>query len=234
MERILVKISGESISGTQEIIKSSRILEIIEELKELSKEYSVSVVIGAGNIWRGSKDTGLNIDRNISDGIGMISTVLNATVIASAINAGQDHQIVKVFSPLQVGNFTMPINYSKIEKWLSKKGNIAFFAGGTGNPFFTTDSGAALRAAEIKAKWIVMGKNGVDGIYSADPKTNPNAVFYDKLSYREVFDKQLKIMDLTALTLCMENNIKIIIFNANQKNGIKKALMGNIKSTIVE
>lgn len=233
MERILVKISGESISGTKEIIDANRVQEIIEELKELSKEYSVSVVIGAGNIWRGSRDSGLNINRNISDGIGMMSTVLNATIIASALNASGE-EIAKVFSPLQVGYFTAPINFNKIEKWISKKGNIAFFAGGTGNPFFTTDSGAALRAAEIKAKWIVMGKNGVDGVYSADPKTNPNATFYDKLSYREVFDKQLKIMDLTALTLCMENNIKIIIFNASQKDGIKKALKGNIKSTIVE
>lgn len=232
MDRILIKISGESISGKDCIVCNNKIKDLANQLKEISKNYSVGVVIGGGNIWRGAKDSGLDISRPVSDTIGMISTNINAIIVSEVLNSLGVK--AKVFSPCKTSELTNNIDFTEINNWLNTKGNIAFFAGGTGNPFFTTDTGAALRAAEINAKWILMGKNGVDGIYSDDPKKNKNAKLFNKLSYKEVLDKQLKVMDLTALAICMENKIKIKVFNANQKDSYIKALKNEIKTTIVE
>ncbi|MGL4948375.1 MAG: UMP kinase [Mycoplasma sp.] len=233
MERILLKISGESIgNGANGILNPTKVKQLAEELKNISNEYSVSVVIGAGNIWRGGKDSGLDIPRTISDNLGMVGTVINATTIAESLKAIGIN--ARVYSPLCVGTLTHDINHTDIKNFLNQKNNIAIFAGGTGNPFFTTDSGAALRAAEIGAKWILMGKNGVDGVYSDDPRVNPNATMFDELKYSEVLEKKLKVMDLTALTLCMENDIKIKVFNADHENGFYKALNNKIKSTVIQ
>ncbi|MGL4950749.1 MAG: UMP kinase [Mycoplasma sp.] len=233
MERILIKISGESIGNNGvSILNADKVKELANELKEITKTHSVSIVVGAGNIWRGAKDSGLNIPRTISDNLGMVGTVINATTLAETLKEiGID---TRVYSPLKVGTLTFDIDHSEINQFLNAGKNIVIFAGGTGNPFFTTDSGAALRAAEIGAKWILMGKNGVDGVYSDDPKTNPKAIRFENLKYSEILEKQLKVMDLTALTLCMENGIKIRVFNANSKNGFYDAINNKIKSTIIE
>lgn len=233
MERILVKISGESLAlDKQGIIDAQKLTVVATQLKSLTKKYSVSIVIGAGNIWRGAKDCGLPIARTISDSIGMVGTVINATILAEALRT-QGLQ-VKVFSPITVGTLTRDIDFIKINGWLNQSSHIAIFAGGTGNPYFTTDSGAALRASEIGAKWILMGKNGVDGVYSDDPKKNKKAVFFPHLTYQEILAKRLQVMDLTALTICQENKIKIKVFNAQLKNGWKDAMDAKIKATIIE
>ncbi|MGL4952077.1 MAG: UMP kinase [Mycoplasma sp.] len=233
MERILIKISGESIgNNTDGILNSERVKQLVKELKEITLTHSVSIVVGAGNIWRGAKDSGLDISRPISDNLGMVGTVINATTLCESLKSIGVN--ARVYSPLKVGTLTFDINHTEINDFLNIKGNVIIFAGGTGNPYFTTDSGAALRAAEIGAKWVIMGKNGVDGVYSSDPKTNPNAIRFDNLSYNEVLEKQLKVMDLTALTLCMENEIKIRVFNADLENGFLNAINNKIKSTIIQ
>ncbi len=233
MDRILIKISGESIADENAIANAAKVKDLVKQIETISAKYSVAIVIGGGNIWRGAKNSGLDIPRPISDTVGMVATTINATILAESINSYSKCK-AKVFAAGECYNLTNKINHNEINEWLSKKGNVIVFAGGTGNPYFTTDSGAALRAAEIKAKWIVMGKNGVDGIYSADPKKDKNAKLYSKLSYKEIIDKKLSVMDLTALTLCSENGIKIKVFNANKKNGYVDAINDKIKSTIVE
>lgn len=232
MERILIKISGESIGGENNILDAAKLKKVALEISKLTKQYSVSIVLGAGNIWRGAKDSGLEIARTISDGLGMTGTVINGVALAEVLNNMGLKTLV--FSPWKVGTFTHDIDFRCINEWLNIEKQIAIFAGGTGNPFFTTDSGAALRAAEIGAKWIVMCKNGVDGVYSDDPKINKKAIFYDHLTYDDVFKQKLRVMDLTALTLCMENKIKIKVCNASVENGISNAMSGKNKSTIIE
>lgn len=233
MDRVLIKISGESIANDKSIADAKQVKKLVKQIEAISKKYSVAIVIGGGNIWRGAKDSGLDIPRPISDTVGMVATTINATILAESIKSYSSCN-AKVFAAGDCYNLTNKINHTEINDFLNKKGNVVVFAGGTGNPYFTTDSGAALRAAEIKAKWILMGKNGVDGIYSADPKKDKNAKLYSKLSYKEIIDKKLSVMDLTALTLCSENGIKIKVFNATKDNSYVDAVNDKIKSTIVE
>lgn len=231
MERILLKISGESIANSKDLVDAKCLNEIIKQIKVLSKQYQIAIVIGGGNIWRGAKDNNLSISRNISDSIGMIATTINATILCELLN--QNNVATKVFSSHACYNLTSPINYQDINLWL-QSGGVVIFSGGTGNPYFTTDTGAALRAAEINAHWIIMGKNGVDGIFSDDPKKNPGAKFFERLSYDEIIENKLKVMDTTALSICRENKIKIKVFNAAKENGYVDAINNKIKLTIVE
>ena len=231
MHTYLIKISGESLSDKDGIASVKKINSLVKQIKEISKNNKIAIVIGGGNIWRGARN-GLNISRPISDTIGMIATCINATILSESLNSNGVNS--KVFSPKQCAGLTNDINYAEINAWLSKKGNVVIFASGTGSPYFTTDSGAALRASEINAEWILMAKNNVDGVYDDDPIKNKHAKFYSNLKYDEIIKKNLKVMDLTALTICKENKIKIKVFNASKDDCYINAIKNKIKCTIIE
>lgn len=231
MQTYLIKISGESLSDNEGIASAKKINSLVKQIKEISKNNKIAIVIGGGNIWRGARN-GLKISRPISDTIGMVATCINATILSESLNANGVNS--KIFSPKQCAGLTNDINYSEINAWLSKKGNVVIFASGTGSPYFTTDSGAALRASEINAKWILMAKNNVDGVYDDDPHKNKHAKFYNNLNYDEIIEKNLKVMDLTALTICKENKIKIKVFNASKEDCYINAIKNKIKCSIIE
>lgn len=223
MERILLKISGASLKDDLDngIVDSKKISSLVKSITKLTSKYSVSIVVGGGNIWRGNFNKELQINKNYADDIGMIATIINSLLIKNLLI--QNGINARVFSNC-ISQWTDVYNFENVNEWLSKKNNIAIFAGGTGNSFFSTDTAASLRAAQIGAKKIFMGKNGVDGVYNKDPKNNKDAIFYDKLSYKDLIVQKLKIMDLTALTMCEENNIDIVVFNIDDHTNIQKII----------
>ncbi|MGB0427652.1 MAG: UMP kinase, partial [Flavobacteriales bacterium] len=189
----------------------------------------VSVVIGGGNIFRGLNTIGSDIGRVQGDNMGMLATVINALALQSALEANGVES--RVMSSIDIHQVSEPFIRRRAIRHLEKN-RVVIFAGGTGNPFFTTDSAAALRASEIEADIILKGTR-VDGVYSADPEKDPNAVKYDRLSLDEAFEKNLHIMDLTAFALCKDNNIPIIVFDINTKGNLKKLLAGEAIGTLV-
>lgn len=233
-DRIIIKLSGASFSGKKEsIIESSFINDIANQLIKISNERQIGIVIGGGNIWRGNLGKDLNMDQNVADSMGMLATTMNAIALANAIKSNNGN--AKVFSSINMEGLCEIFNYEKVDEFLNaKKGNIAIFAGGTGSPFFTTDTAASLRACQLKCETIYMGKNGVDGVYDSDPKKNPNAKMFTKLTYKDVLTKSLAVMDLTAVTMCEQNNVKLIVFNFDIKDSIVKAVNGKIKYTEIK
>ena len=202
-----------------------------EEIKSaVDCQVQVAVVIGGGNIFRGVKGAGAGFDRRQGDYMGMLATVINSMALEATLT--EIGVKAKVLTSLSMEGIGEKIHFQKVERYLSK-GYVVILGGGTGNPFFTTDSAAALRAVEIKADLLLKGTR-VDGVYSDDPEKNPNAIKYDKLSYTEAYERELKIMDLTAFTLCKENNMKLCIYNANQKGNLRKLLQGEQVGTILE
>lgn len=189
----------------------------------------VGVVIGGGNIFRGVKGAGAGFDRRQGDYMGMLATIINAFAIEAVLIEKKIK--VKVLTAMEIEGFGEKINFRKATQYL-EEGNVVIFGGGTGNPFFTTDSGAALRAVEIKADLLLKGTR-VDGVYSDDPEKNPHAIKYDRLTYDEAYQQKLKIMDLTAFTLCHENKLKLCIYNANQKGNLEKILKGEKIGTLL-
>ena len=222
MKRVILKLSGEALSQNGIGICAANVKNIAQEVKDLyNQKISIGIIVGAGNIWRGrdAEENGMN--RADADYMGMMGTILNALALESALNnLGVK---TRTMSALQVGNVVEPYNRKKALECLEKN-EIVIFAGGTGHPFFSTDTTSALRAAEINADVILMAKNGVDGVYDDDPKTNPNAKKYNKMTFDEILNKKLKVMDLTAATLCSENNIEIIVFDMNVSGNIAKAI----------
>ncbi len=231
MERILLKISGACLKNENNLISFNQLNNLSNQIEKISKKYSVSIVVGGGNIWRGNLSKELKMDQNLADYMGMTATIINSLALSNILKNKQVN--VKVYSALNCPDLCEKFNINKVEEFLSKKGTVAIFAGGTGNPFFTTDTAAALRASELKISKILMGKNGVDGVYSADPKVDKNATFYKKISFKQVIDKKLKVMDLTSLTLCEENGIDIIVFNIDKNNGIIDTLNKKNKFTLI-
>lgn len=229
-KRILIKVSGEALADESGFgIGTKTISELVGQLKELNKQHiEVGIVIGGGNFWRGRQ--GGNMDRSTADHMGMLATLINALALQDALEA--QGVPVRVQSALNINRVAEPYILRKAIRHF-EKGRIVIFACGTGNPYFSTDTGAALRAAEIHADVLLLAKN-VDGIYSADPKTDPNAVKYDELSYMEVIQKGLKAMDTTAISMCMENNIPILAFAVNEKDSIIKAVRGDKIGTIIK
>lgn len=226
-KRVLLKLSGEALSGNDNSICSESLQSIVEEIKPvLSKGIELSIVVGAGNIWRGA---GKEIDRVSADKMGMLATTINAIAISDVLKANNIKSIV--LSASGVTNFCDTFSQQKAEEYLSK-GYVVVFAGGTGNPFFTTDTTAALRASEIKAD-VILKATQVDGIYTSDPKKNPSATKYDKITYQEAIDKKLEIMDISAFLLCMENNIAIYVFDFHKKGNLQKMLSNQNIGTIV-
>lgn len=228
-KRILLKISGEALSGAAghgfdpESLKS--VAEQILEVAKLGVE--VGIVVGGGNIWRGRQ--GMNMDRVTADQMGMLATVINALAVSEAlIDAGAD---ARVLTSIEISGVGEKFNHKVADRYL-KEGKIVVFGGGTGNPFFSTDTGAALKAAEIGADALLLAKN-IDGIYDSDPKTNPNAKKFDELTYDEYVARGLKAMDTSAVVMCKENGLKVHAFGLSDKNSIVKAVAGDKEGTII-
>ncbi|MCM1259747.1 MAG: UMP kinase [Prevotella sp.] len=229
---VLLKLSGEALAKTNGIgIDMKKVNEIATEVKSLlDTGVSIGIVIGAGNIWRGRDALENGMDRVSADQMGMLGTILNALAFASALKQLQIG--THVMSAIPMGNMVEPMQVEHARHAL-EKGEIVLFAGGTGNPYFSTDTTAALRAAEIQASTILMAKNGTDGVYDADPRKNPNAHRFETIRYQEVLSKHLGVMDLTAVTLCEDLGIKTIVFDMGVKGNIKKVMQHPEIGTVV-
>ena len=232
-KRIILKVSGEALSGKQsQGINPEKVKEIATEIKALYDlgNIELGIIVGGGNIWRGRDAVECNMERSSADYMGMLATILNALALQNALEAlGLE---TRTMTSLSIPSVAEPYIRRKAESHL-KKGIIVIFGGGTGNPYFSTDTTAALRGAELGVNMILMAKNGVDGVYSDDPRHNPNATRYSKLSHKEVLDKHLNVMDLTAATLCSENNIDILVFDMNVKGNIRKAALDTNIGTLI-
>lgn len=230
-KRILLKLSGESLMGSQEYgIDPIRLSEYANQIKEISDlGIQVGIVIGGGNIFRGMSGVASGFDRVKGDQMGMLATVINSLALNSALaGIGVKSKVLTAIRMEPVGEF-----YSKdkaIE--ILAKGEVIIISAGTGNPYFTTDTASSLRAIEIEADVMLKGTR-VDGIYTADPEKDPNATKFEKISYDEIYDKGLRIMDLTATTLCKENNLPVIVFNMDIKGNLKKVVLGEKMGTLV-
>jgi len=223
-KRILLKISGEALLGEQQFgIDQNPVKKIAEEIKEaINMGAEIAVVVGGGNIFRGMKNSAkLGMDQASGDYVGMLATVMNAIALQSALM--QIEVPCRVQSAITMNQIAEPyIRYRAIRHL--EKGRVVIFAAGTGNPFFTTDTAAALRASEINANAMLMAKNGVDGVYTDDPKTNPCAKKIERLMYDDIIKNNLKVMDTAACALCKQNNIPIRVFDFEAKNGISQIL----------
>lgn len=222
-KRIVLKLSGEALAGDLKIgIDPVKVKNIADEVKTLmdQEDVELSVVIGAGNIWRGRDAAAMGIDRSSADYMGMIATILNALALQNALETlGLE---TRAMTSLEIPSVAEPYIRRKALSHL-EKGRIVIFGGGNGIPFFSTDTTAALRSAELGAHLILMAKNGVDGVYSDDPNKNPNATRYSKLTYNDVISQGLKVMDMTAATLCSENKVDTLVFDMNVKGNIARA-----------
>ena len=225
-KRVLLKLSGEALLGSQEFgIDHITLQTAANEIKEARDTGAqIAVVVGGGNIFRGMKNSAkYGMDQAAGDYIGMLATVMNAVALQSALR--NINVSCRVQTAIDINKIAEPYIRFKAIRHL-EKGRVVIFAAGTGNPFFTTDTAAALRASEIDAEIMLMAKNGVDGIYSDDPRSNPDAVKYDRISYDDIIVKGLKVMDTAACALCRQNNIPIRVFNFAQKGSIIKILKG--------
>lgn len=229
--RIVLKLSGEAMAGDAGVGIDTTIVQVIakkvKEVHDLGVE--TSIVVGGGNFWRG-RDSG-NMDRATSDYMGMLGTVMNALALQDALE-GLD-AVTRVQTAIEMKQVAEPYIRRRAIRHL-EKGRIVIFAGGTGNPYFSTDTTAALRAAEIDADVILLAKKGVDGIYDADPKINKDAKKFDELSYFEILKRELKIMDSTATSLCMDNKIPLIVFGIDEPSNIVDVVTGSTIGTNVK
>ena len=231
--RILIKLSGEVLSGPKEFgIDYKIVSKLANQIKEIHNEdIQIGIVIGAGNIFRGVSSENEGMDRVSGDYIGMMGTIMNSVALQNELERISCD--TRVMSALSIRQLAEPYIRRRATRHL-EKGRIVIFAGGTGNPYFTTDTAAALRAIEVKADIIIKGTK-VDGVYDSDPEKNKNAKKYDNLSYKSVLDNELKVMDLTAITLCKENNLPISVININIENNLKKFLFSKYKvGTIIK
>src|ERR687886_1945508 len=229
--RILLKISGEALMGAQNYgIDVEVARAVAEELKAIhGLGVQVAVVVGGGNIFRGVSKSAGNMDRSSADYIGMLATVMNAVVLQDALEKIDVH--TRVLSAIDIPQLAESFIRRRAVRHL-EKGRVVIFAAGTGNPYFTTDSAAALRALEIKAD-IILKATKVDGVYSADPMTDATATRYDCITYQEVLEKQLKVMDASAISLCMDNNLPIVVFNMRTPGNIVRVVSGEPVGTRV-
>ncbi|HRA98870.1 MAG TPA: UMP kinase [Ignavibacteria bacterium] len=229
--RILLKLSGESLMGRHSYGIDSDVLEAIaEEVLSISKlKIEIGIVIGGGNIFRGLSAHEQGVDRETGDQMGMLATVINALAIQNALE--KKGIFTRVQSAIKMDEIAEPFILRRAVRHIEKK-RVVIFSAGTGSPYFTTDTAAALRAIEIKADVIIKGTR-VNGVYDSDPEKNDKAIMYKKLSYLEVLEKDLRIMDLTAITLCQENSLPIKVFNMNIKGNLKKLVMGKDIGTLV-
>ncbi len=230
-KRILLKLSGEALIGNSQCgIDTKKLEEYAAEIKEVAVSgVQVALVIGGGNIFRGLKGAGQGYDRVQGDYMGMLATVINSLAMQSALENMDVN--CQVFSGLPIDSICKAMTRKRAIDSLTK-GRVIIIAGGTGNPYFTTDSAAALRAVEVKADILLKGTR-VDGVYSDDPEKNKDAKMFDKLSFDEAYEKRLNIMDMTAFTMCRENKMPIIVFNMNKKGNLQKIVNGTQTGTII-
>lgn len=230
--RIVLKLSGEALSGEQGFgIEPKIIQSVAKQVKEVADMgVEVVVVVGGGNIWRGKVGSEMGMDRATADYMGMLATVMNSLALQYSLE--QLGIPTRVQTSIEMRQVAEPYIRRKAIRHLEKK-RVVIFAAGTGNPYFSTDTTAALRAAEIEAEVILMGKNNVDGVYSADPKLDKNAIKYDNLSFMDMLNEGLEVMDSTASTLCMDNDIPLIVFSIMDENNIKRVVLGESIGTTI-
>tara|TARA_B110000879_G_scaffold189920_1_gene253804 strand:- start:1142 stop:1849 length:708 start_codon:yes stop_codon:yes gene_type:complete len=231
-KRILLKLSGEALMGTKQFgIDNDRLKQYAEEIKLLvDAKVEVAIVIGGGNIFRGVQAAEGGMERTQGDYMGMLATVINSMALQSALEScGVD---TRLQSAIELKQIAEPFIRRRAVRHL-EKGRVVIFGGGTGNPFFTTDSAASLRAIEIDADVILKGTR-VDGIYTADPEKDPSATRYDRISFNEVYEKGLNVMDMTAITLCNENKLPIVVFNMNKSGNLMRLMEGEDVGTLVD
>ena len=230
--RILLKLSGEALMGSLDYgTDPDRVQAIAAQIAKIQAQgVEVAVVVGAGNIYRGLQGAASGMDRATADYMGMLATVLNALQLQDALEKQDVH--TRVQSAIQIQEVAEPYIRRRAMRHL-EKGRVVIFAAGTGNPFFTTDTAAALRAVEVHAEAILMAKNGVQGVYSGDPRTDPDAMFLPEISYMDALRRGLRVMDSTALTLCMENKLPIHVFNMDDERNIERIVSGERVGTLV-
>ncbi len=230
--RVVLKLSGEALAGEGQFgISADVIRSVAKQIQEVTADgVQVSVVVGGGNIWRGASASELGMDRAHADYMGMLATVLNALALQDELE--RIGVVTRVQTSIEMRQVAEPYIRRRAIRHL-EKGRVVIFAGGTGNPFFTTDTTAALRAAEIEADVILMAKNGVDGVYTADPQKFPEAKKYETLTFMTVLSQGLGVMDSTATSLCMDNNIPILVFSISDAGNILRAVRGESIGTIV-
>lgn len=223
-KRVLLKLSGEALAGSERNFDSNILSQLAEEIREAhDKGIEIAIVVGGGNFIRGKVVAENGFDRVQGDNMGMLATVINALAIQSRLeDIGVD---TRVMTSIEMQKVAEPFIQRRAIRHL-EKGRVVIFGGGTGSPFFSTDTTAALRASEIKADVILMAKNGVDGVYSADPKKDESATRFDHLSYIDLLNKNLQVMDSTATSMCKDNHIELVVFNMNEKGNIVKAMSG--------
>ena len=231
-ERILLKLSGEALMGGLEYgADPDRVAGIAAEVRRVAERgVEVAVVVGGGNIYRGLSGAAAGMDRATGDYMGMLATVLNALALQDALE--KQGAVTRVMSAMDISEVAEPYIRRRAMRHLEKQ-RVVIFAAGTGNPFFTTDTAAALRALEIHAEVILMAKNGVEGVYTADPRTDEHATFIESITHREAIEQQLQVMDSTALSLCMDNDLPIHVFNLDDEGNIDRIVCGERVGTVV-
>ena len=230
--RVLLKLSGEALMGGLEYgADPGRIADVAAQVKQVTERgVEMAVVVGGGNIYRGLSGAAAGMDRATGDYMGMLATVLNALALQDALE--KIGAVTRVMSAIEISEVAEPYIRRRAMRHL-ERGRIVIFAAGTGNPFFTTDTAAALRALEIHAEVILMAKNGVEGVFTADPRKVPDAKFIEAISHREAIEQQLQVMDVTALSLCMDNGLPIHVFNMDDEGNIDRIVCGERVGTVV-
>jgi uridylate kinase len=231
-QRILLKLSGEALMGDLEYgTDPMRLRAIAQQVARVHAQgVEVAIVVGAGNIYRGMQGAAAGMDRATADYMGMLATVLNALAFQDALEKEDVH--TRVQSAITISEVAEPYIRRRAMRHLEKQ-RVVIFAAGTGNPFFTTDTAAALRAVEIHAEAILMAKNGVEGVFTADPRTDPDAQLIDQITHMDAIQRQLRVMDSTALTLCMENRLPLYVFNMDDERNIERIVSGERVGTLV-
>ncbi|MGG1661386.1 UMP kinase [Brevibacillus sp. NRS-1366] len=232
-KRVVLKLSGEALAGDLGYgIDPKVIFSVANQIKEIVElGVQVAVVVGGGNIWRGLSGSSKGMDRATADYMGMLATIMNSLALQDGLE--KVNVPTRVQTSIEMRQVAEPYIRRRAIRHLEKM-RVVIFAAGTGNPYFSTDTTAALRAAEIEAEVILMAKNKVDGVYSADPSLDPNAEKYDQLTFLEVLNKGLGVMDSTASSLCMDNSIPLIVFNISEEGNIRRAVMGDKIGTLVK
>ena len=227
--RVMLKLSGEALAGEKKTGFDEEVVKDVARQVKLSVDQGVQVaiVIGGGNFWRGRSSNA--IDRPKADQIGMLATIMNCIYVSEIFRS--EGLKTNILTPFECGSMTKLFSKDRANKYF-EKGMVVFFAGGTGHPYFSTDTGIVLRAIELDADAILLAK-AIDGIYDSDPKINPQAKKYDKISIQEVVDKQLGVIDMTASVMCMENKMPLMVFGLNEDNSILNAMTGKFNGTVV-
>lgn len=230
--RVVLKLSGEALAGEKGFgINPVIIKNVANQVAEVaSMDFEIAVIVGGGNIWRGKTGSDLGMDRGTADYMGMLATVMNSLALQDSLE--QLNCDTRVLTSIEMKQVAEPYIRRRAIRHL-EKGRVVIFAAGIGNPYFSTDTTAALRAAEMEADVILMGKNNVDGVYSADPKLNPNAKKYEQLTYIEMLQEGLQVMDSTASSFCMDNDIPLVVFSIMEDGNIKRAIMGEEIGTLI-